>query len=63
MHDIDQRNLRLRRDPAIYSIQSNPENGELTGQPAMNDPGLKPEDIVSTGHGFLVFIGGDGVGR
>ena len=47
------------RSRAIYSIQSNLENGELTGQPAMNDPGLKPEDIVSTGHGFLVFIGGD----
>jgi hypothetical protein len=51
------------RSRAIYSIQSNLENGELTGQPAMNDPGLKPEDIVSTGHGFLVFIGGDGAGR
>jgi hypothetical protein len=29
----------------------------------MNDPGLKPGDIASTGHGFLVFIGGDGARR
>lgn len=46
-----------------HTIHSNLENGELTGQLAMNDPGLKPGDIVSTGHGFLVFIGGDGARR
>ena len=51
------------RSHTIHSIQSDPENAELTGQLAMNDPGLKPGDIVSTGHGFLVFIGGDGAGR
>ena len=45
-----------------HTIHSNLENGELTGQLAMNDPGLKPGDIVSTGHGF-VFIGGDGARR
>ena len=50
------------RSHTIHSIQSNLENGELTGQLAINDPGLKPGDIVSTGHGFLVFIGGDGAG-
>jgi hypothetical protein len=64
MHDIDQGNLWLRRD-LTRSIRSSPtlENGELTGQLAMNDPGLKPEDIVSTGHVFLVFIGADGARR
>jgi hypothetical protein len=29
----------------------------------MNDAGLKPGDIVSTSHGFLVFIGRDGAER
>ena len=51
------------RSHTIHSIQSNLENGELTAQLAMNDPGLKPGDIASTGHGFLVFIGGDGARR
>jgi hypothetical protein len=62
MHDIDQF-VAQARSRAIHSIQSNLENGELTGQLAINDPGLGPGDIVSTGHGFLVFIGGDGAGR
>lgn len=29
----------------------------------MNDPSLKPGDIVSTSHGLLVFIGRDGAER
>jgi hypothetical protein len=44
------------------SIQSEQENAELKDQLAMNDPSLKPGDIVSTSHGLLVFIGRDGAG-
>ena len=51
------------RSHTIDSIQSDQENVELTDQLAMNDPGLKPGDIVSTSHGLLVFIGRDGAER
>jgi hypothetical protein len=51
------------RSHAINSIQSDQENVELTDQLAMNDPSLKPGDIVSTSHGLLVFIGRDGAER
>ena len=51
------------RSHTIDSIQSDQENVELTDQLAMNDPSLKPGDIVSTSHGLLVFIGRDGAER
>lgn len=51
------------RSHTIDSIQFDQENVELTDQLAMNDPGLKPGDIVSTSHGLLVFIGRDGAER
>jgi hypothetical protein len=51
------------RSHTIDSIQSDQENAELTDQLAMNDPSLKPGDIVSTSHGLLVFIGRDGAER
>jgi hypothetical protein len=51
------------RSHTIHSIQSDLENAELTDQLAMNDPSLKPGDIFSTSHGFLVFIGRDGAER
>jgi hypothetical protein len=51
------------RSHTIHSIQSDLENAELTGQLAMSDPSLKPGDIASTSHGFLVFIGRDGAER
>jgi hypothetical protein len=51
------------RSHTIDSIQFDQENVELTDQLAMNDPSLKPGDIVSTSHGLLVFIGRDGAER
>ena len=51
------------RSHTIHSIQSDLENAELTDQLAMNDAGLKPGDIVSTSHGFILFIGRDGAER
>ena len=51
------------RSHTIDPIQSDQENAELTDQLAMNDPSLKPGDIVSTSHGLLVFIGRDGAER
>ena len=51
------------RSHTIDSIQSDQENVELTDQLAMNDPSLRPGDIVSTSHGLLVFIGRDGAER
>jgi hypothetical protein len=51
------------RSHTIHSIQSDLENAELTDQLAMNDPSLKPGDIVSASHGLLVFIGRDGAER
>jgi hypothetical protein len=41
------------RSHTIHSIQSDLENAELTDRLAMNDPSLKPGDIVSTSRGFL----------
>jgi hypothetical protein len=49
------------RSHTIHSMQSALENTEL--QLAMNDPSPQPGDIVSTSHGFLVFIGRDGAER
>jgi lysozyme family protein len=49
------------RSHTIHSVQSDQEDPELTDQLAMNDPSLKPGDIVSTSQGLLVFIGRDGL--
>jgi len=46
-----------------HTIESIQENADLTDQLAMNDPSLKPGDIVSTSRGLLVFIGRDGAER
>jgi hypothetical protein len=51
------------RSHTIHSIQSDLENAELTDHLAMNDPSLKPGDIVSASHGLVVFIGRDGAER
>ena len=54
MHDIDKEEfVAPARSRAIYSIQSNLENGELTGQPAMNDPVLNQKILFQPAMGFL----------
>ena len=40
-----------------------PGKRRTNGSTCHERPGLKPGDMVSTAHGFLVFIGGDGARR